>query len=1798
MAKGTYSAGTAFLTVVPSFLGVEKAFREQVRQLAAAADKDIAAGVARGLQEANRQAKDRGTKGGRDYGGAYAAEARKAIDAAWRALPEPQPGVNLRKWDKALATIRGELRDLSSQRIGIDIDRETFDRAIDDFRRRLEDLRDTAGGRNKEIQFFNADSAAKQLAEFQRFADQLSRRSGDAGELAGSAFNERMARVLRDGIAKIPPMRITADPAEAERRLAELRDRMQDLADKRIGVDIDAGAAYAELRSIQAELGRLDRRSVRVDIRTNAHEASAGIGQFITQAEQAGQSVQNIGTRANFSLSRLEYLIALGASLGTAIVPAAAAAAAAIGLIGTGAISAVTGLGVVALGVSGVGEAVKALNQYSNDQEKSAASVDQANRRVASSTDQVRMAQLSLANTRRQVAEAAEDASRRVAEAERGVADARRQAARDSANAAREVADARRTVADAEDAVGDARRQAAIDIAEANRQVRDAQRGVVDAEREALDVRKSLNEAIEDAKLAMSDLSVQLKRNEQDQAKAVTAQMQALEELNKLKTNPRATQIELRQAQDAYNEQTVRLLELKQRHKELAADKSKYDKEGVEGDRRVIAARKRIAEAEENVGQARERLAREQDQREQVQVRSAERISDAQDRVARAQEQVARAQEAQRETELRGQQRIAAAQRQVADARRAQARQALDGQYQLQQASNAVTQAQRSQQQAWQKTGTAGGEALDKLNEKMGVLSPAAQRFARYLFGLKDEVLRLRAAASEPLLPRLEEAIDLLLPYLPAVEKFISKVAAAMGELAIRSVQALGNPVWQRFFRFIDANAVPSLNMMFETGMNLTEGLVSLFLALTPFNKPVGTGLVELSRDFAEWAARLDRSQGYQDFLDYVKENGPRVVQLIGELGELLIDLVREAAPLGSVVLRVLTLLVDVLNSIPDGALAGLVIGIAAVSAGLTGLGAIMRVVKFRQQLTDIFGPRISQMVQTYARDTGRATAETGRFGTATATVSGIAAAARDRVQGYGSALGAIPARLQAATTGHSVLGRSMDALRVSALSAATAVNGPGGIAAAAQSAAGRVAALGPRMVAGLSSAVAFFGGPWGLALAGAAAAVTYLTAKSIDQKQKVDTLKTALGQLSDKYKELASSGRAAGQEADEAFRAIVRNNPEMQQAVVTLSRLGITFDEMVRAASSGDPAAVVKKINAEIERLNRLIEEAQNAPDELGLDIGALQNQAKTLTVVRDAFLANASAMGVATEAQNVMTASSQRHVAMERIVQNNVGASSAQLATLANRWDTNQARLNELNATLGNFGDDSAAATRRADDLTRAIQRQYGASIQANDAAQRWNSSILTLRESVAANGRTLDINTRAGLSNRDALIAAAKSSRDMFIEEVRLGGKLPEVTKKHNDRINKLRDEATKLGLTRTETNKLIKVYGDIDPAITTKYSTQNFNQVFEQAKKLQFAQIMLELGITDPKEAEARWKRQNAIISGNYPTGSGGTSRKATGGQIAGPGTSTSDEVLIWASDGEHMLTAAEVRAAGGHEAIYAWRRTLMHNRRLPAMEELPKQATGGPVIKPLKERDVPVMPSGLDLPRFAKGGAIAPFIVELGGTKLPTMKQALAKVQGQMGTAAGGRGWRWQMKVLRAQFPGLPLYSGYRPGAITTSGNRSWHGIDGGRAVDVPPRQTVFNFIHDKYGKNTKELIWGGDPNRNIQRGRHHRYSDSLLRAHGPYKGRPGPSPHVHWAFDQGGMLPPGYSTVYNGTGAPEPVLTSQQWRDLSALAQAAKDAAGRGNTYNFAYRDTTLDAAELRRIQDREAVLARDGRAR
>jgi hypothetical protein len=158
---------------------------------------------------------------------------------------------------------------------------------------------------------------------------------------------------------------------------------------------------------------------------------------------------------------------------------------------------------------------------------------------------------------------------------------------------------------------------------------------------------------------------------------------------------------------------------------------------------------------------------------------------------------------------------------------------------------------------------------------------------------------------------------------------------------------------------------------------------------------------------------------------------------------------------------------------------------------------------------------------------------------------------------------------------------------------------------------------------------------------------------------------------------------------------------------------------------------------------------------------------------------------------------------------------------------------------------------------------------------------------------------------------------------------------------------------------------------------------------------------------------------------------------------------------------------------------------------------------------------------------------------------------------------GGLGVQSMSNIVRAMFPGIAITSGFRPGAITAVGTRSYHGL--GRAIDMSPSMALFNWLSAMY-PDSRELFYSpAGPDRQILNGRRGaRLAPVTVRDH--YS-------HVHWAYqkggivpnlyDNGGMVPPGLSMVANKTGKPERILTDSQWDALS------KNASNGGNTYSF-----------------------------
>lgn len=248
----------------------------------------------------------------------------------------------------------------------------------------------------------------------------------------------------------------------------------------------------------------------------------------------------------------------------------------------------------------------------------------------------------------------------------------------------------------------------------------------------------------------------------------------------------------------------------------------------------------------------------------------------------------------------------------------------LDAQDRLIAATVAVAAAHRQVEQAAIETGTAGSAAFNQLNDALAKLSPEGQRFAYFLRGLIDGPLaELQRTAEAGLLPGVQRGIEALLPYFPQLNSFVGKLAGVLGDLFERGLKSLDNPAWRAFFGYMGETAGPALEGIAKILGNVAQGFASLIVAFAPTTKQMGEGLVGLTKKFADWAAGLSKSESFNKFIDYVKENGPKLVEIVGNLVTGFVNFLTNTSGSGTKMLDfvvALTRLMETFSEMPVGA--------------------------------------------------------------------------------------------------------------------------------------------------------------------------------------------------------------------------------------------------------------------------------------------------------------------------------------------------------------------------------------------------------------------------------------------------------------------------------------------------------------------------------------------------------------------------------------------------------------------------------------------------------------------------------------------------------------------------------------------------------------------------------------------------------------------------------------------------------------------------------------------------------------
>lgn len=595
MPAGRYSAGRIFLQVVPSFKGFQREVDREV--------KKANAGMAKSLED---EAGKGGRRAGRKAGGEFlmgfsewTSGDQKRLQQSFGRMLVDLDKMQRKQIDEAESWAQKSAERLRRQRERDLKDAEKWaQKGAESMRKqRVQDAREeaaaaersrAAAAKRHQALVAEAEKSAKvlrRIRERENAAEEAAMRKSMArrGGLARQEI-EKAIRGIDESIGELGFGRKIDGELEHVRRKA--KDVQKDLSDGLI--DTTKARAQVEalgrsLRKIQRSnpgLATEDRGNIRaaiadIDRMGNALDRTGKRGsafsRFLRGATDDGQDGANAFRIFNYRVLAVAMSLPL-------LAPVLAVAAAGIVALGTAALGAAAGLGVMVLGFSGVFAAVKALGDVADNSAKDNLAASKTMRNAARG---VRDAQQSLAQARVQAARAAEDSSRRIASAEKRLADAQRDAT-----------------------------QAQENLRLARKRAQDDQEALAD----------------------------RIKAGQLDERQGLIDLFNAQVAYNSVMASGGSTNLEKEQASIDLERAQLAMRGIRRDNKAMAAEQAKYAKQGADGTEAVQSAlesqrraTEAVADAEQDVADARRDAARQA-------ADSARAIRDAQERVTDAQE--------------------------------------------------------------------------------------------------------------------------------------------------------------------------------------------------------------------------------------------------------------------------------------------------------------------------------------------------------------------------------------------------------------------------------------------------------------------------------------------------------------------------------------------------------------------------------------------------------------------------------------------------------------------------------------------------------------------------------------------------------------------------------------------------------------------------------------------------------------------------------------------------------------------------------------------------------------------------------------------------------------------------------------------------------------------------------------------------------------------------------------------------------------------------------------------------------
>ena len=508
-------------------------------------------------------------------------------------------------------------------------------------------------------------------------------------------------------------------------------------------------------------------------------------------------------------------------------------------------------------------------------------------------------AQKTSAYENQQAAKSAASAASAVKSAEESLVQARRRAVKSAQDATKKIAKAKEDQVKAEES-------ASRDIQEALRRVRDSEENLRGAQEDSRKAQDELSDARENAKRKLEDLQSQMRGGILDEKAARLDLADAYDAVALVGESDLASIEDRERANLRLAEAQLKLSDIERNNARLVKDNKAAQAAGISGSDEVVSAQDRIKAANEAVAKA-----------QQDSIDAARSWQDAQKEAAESVRDASQA---------------------VTDALVAQQEDQIDSAY-------AVASAQRSLADATRSTGDIGSASMRSVRQAMDGLSPTAQDFVKYLFGIRGEFGAIQTAAEVGFLPGLKDGIEALRPQLPLIATAMGALAGAAGVVAANIGKALAGPAFTKFFEYLAGPGADQLVTLGDAFIIIAVAVADLMVALSPLSDIFVALITDLATGFADFIKELQDSGALERFLAYAIDHAPEVEKFFLAMGKALLAIAKALITVGPQVLEILTRALEAIAEIPPevlGLIIAIVTPITLLLSLLTGLSIVL----------------------------------------------------------------------------------------------------------------------------------------------------------------------------------------------------------------------------------------------------------------------------------------------------------------------------------------------------------------------------------------------------------------------------------------------------------------------------------------------------------------------------------------------------------------------------------------------------------------------------------------------------------------------------------------------------------------------------------------------------------------------------------------------------------------------------------------------------------------------------------------